>query len=945
MRRPFAGALLVALLLGTGAFGGAAGAEDEPPSLARALYLEKTARDPAAALAVFRALHDAEGLDPATRAEGRLGAARCYLALGRGEEAVSAWRRLEEDAAAPTTAKEEARARREEHLRARSAAAESEAETSAREAMRRAEEARVEREGRIAAARRLVDAASGHVRAKRYEQAREALLQALQIQPNDERAAALLEEVGGYADRGELLRQAIRFVSTNRVTDWRRLVAEVDSLRRDGLRLLREEKPHLAARPFREAVARIDEGDFWTEMSDTRREIMVLLRKALDDAKAKGLRPETDVQVPADRPEAPPGPKAWRGEFFALLGRIFTSGADPGASVRFFDAAVAPDPAPESRGGGFSASGIAATPAPGSLRRARWIERFVRDDVAPGAWSGADRLLERYDDLLVVQHTAGVLRDVDALVGSFPQGPPPPTTAEIRVYAAEPGGVAEIMRLFEPKVGPSDPPGVVVVRGRRIDEQSEWLARSGKLLLLAQASVRLTGRHATLVRLREPTDKSPWFAAGGVPPLRIADRDATYGLDLDLYAEDVPGRAGHAAISAVATVRRPDRARPVMTSAGLVRIPVFLAQAVEADRLVPHAGSLLLTGLVNPFRATGAGGDAAGGTHPDLVVLVSAFPAAAGGAPDIAPPSPPPPAVPSTAGGETREYALGPLGTSIEDEPPPEDWPLTPYGDAARPGAARAQRDAFLGGLLADRAGLSAASGVVLVREGRATAVLPPAGHVRLAREIETLSRDEGRLFAIEVRAVEVAADRATAWLAEAGARADDPAQRVWRLAPEGAARLEERLRSVTDPGGLYALEARLAAGHTQLVTTRSIRSRSLVTEFRVVDRGDGELQTLPVNGTAEEGIVVGVRPLASVGGLAVLYVNAVLGRIERVDAWTPPDAPGDAPEVSLPRHQVERAAGAGAIAERDTMLLAVPAPGSAGERVVLVRARHAPPR
>jgi hypothetical protein len=95
------------------------------------------------------------------------------------------------------------------------------------------------------------------------------------------------------------------------------------------------------------------------------------------------------------------------------------------------------------------------------------------------------------------------------------------------------------------------------------------------------------------------------------------------------------------------------------------------------------------------------------------------------------------------------------------------------------------------------------------------------------------------------------------------------------------------------------------------------------------------------VNGTTEEGILVGVRPLASVGGLAVLYVNAVLARIERIDPWTPPDAPGEAPVVSLPRHRVERAGGAGAIGDRDTMLLVIPAPGASGERVVLVRARH----
>jgi hypothetical protein len=217
--------------------------------------------------------------------------------------------------------------------------------------------------------------------------------------------------------------------------------------------------------------------------------------------------------------------------------------------------------------------------------------------------------------------------------------------------------------------------------------------------------------------------------------------------------------------------------------------------------------------------------------------------------------------------------------------------------------------------------------------------------HERVAREIEHLATDEARLFAIEVRATEVPADRATAWLTEAGLSTADPLQRFWPLLGDVAAtRLEERLKDVPDAGSLFATTAKLAARHTQLVTTRLIRARSLVEEFRIVRREGGAPRTIPVNGTAEEGLVVSVRPVASVGGLASLDVSAILARIEKVETWTPADAPGDAPTVSLPRHRLERAAGQGTFGQRDTIVLAVPVPGSEGARVVLIRVRHLKP-
>src|SRR5438552_117477 len=98
---------LAAALSGTRARAG----EDEPASLPRALFLEKTAHDAKGALAVYAAVEADTKTSVSDRAEARLGEARCLLALERPAEAVATWKALLADPAAPAAAKDEARAR------------------------------------------------------------------------------------------------------------------------------------------------------------------------------------------------------------------------------------------------------------------------------------------------------------------------------------------------------------------------------------------------------------------------------------------------------------------------------------------------------------------------------------------------------------------------------------------------------------------------------------------------------------------------------------------------------------------------------------------------------------------------------------------------------------------------------------------------------------------
>lgn len=920
-------------------------ADDDPPPLARALFLEKTSREPEKALPLFEAVVADSRSSPADRTAARFGVARCHEAAGRLDAAIAALAAIEAAEGTPPADREDARVRREALARARTSAADRDAQARARDEIHRAEVARQEREGRLAVAQKLYETAVAHVKEKRYEDARQCLLEALERNPGDARAAALLDEVGGRVDRGDLLKQAVRFVASNRVADLARLTSDVDALRKRGQRALKEGRASEAVDVLRTAVARIDESDFYGELESTRRELVAWFGKALAEAKAKGDKID-GAAIPAERRTdgAAGGVKPWRAEFFALLGRIFASREDGGAPVRFYDAAIPADPAPEAAGTHFSGSGIASSLVQGTLRRSRWIERYLRHEVSPGTWSGPDRLLDRYEDLVVVQHGPAVLKAVDALTASFPASPAPPLAVEIRLYAATPEGLLDATKALEAVATPSEEGLSAIVRMHSLEEQETLLEALPSVRLLARASLRLTGRRTATVRLREPTSSSPPYAEKTTPPVSIPDRFATYGLDLELYGESlVGGTARDAALSIVARVHRPDRPRLAPLQGGWVRWPVFVEQSLEADRRVPAGASVVLYGLSNPFRATGYAGDPAGGSHPDLLVLVSARPSDAVATPDVAPPplpipgEPPPTRAPSEL--STRDYDLGSVGRDVADEPPPEDWPLSTFA-AGKGAVGHGSRDAFLAGWIADQVRLPADEGPLLVRDGKVTATASAGSHGRIGAAVEALRGPADRLIRLDVDTIELAADRAKRLLADTGVRAETPDQRVFRVDAKASALFAEKLGTARDPTSLYECYERLAARHTQLVTARSIRSRAIIEEIRSERRDDGATVLAPVHGTVEEGVVVSVRPVVLGASVVSVYATAILAGVEKIDEWRPEGLPPASPMVALPRHRVERAAAVGALAENESLLLIVPVPGAEGARVVIVRVR-----
>jgi tetratricopeptide (TPR) repeat protein len=939
-------ALLLGLVVLAAASRGAA--EEEAPSIARALYLERTARDFEGALAEYVALGKA-ATDPASRAEARLGEARALVALTREADALAVWRAVADDAEAPLAARDEARRALADHQPAVPDAAAAAAE--AREAEARLETAaKAEHARRVRAAERLVETARTHLAQRRYEGARDDLIRALELNPDDAGAATLLEEVGAYLeDRGDVLRQALRFVANSRLADFRHLSGDLAALADRGRRALRDGRPADAARVFRDALDRVDGSDFRADLAERRLEFAMLLRRAVDDARARGIELEEGLAVPPEgRAPATAGPSAWRSEFYALLGRVFSAHGDETAPLRFYEVAPAPSLDPRPPAVRFTSTGIAASQGPGTLRRARFVERHVRAEVAPGTWASSGRLLDRSDDTLIVQHLPDVHRRIAEVLAAFAPGPPAAVSVDVAVLGAKPGGLAEAAQILHARAGPHDRGTAHVVEGSLLEEQVRELTGSIRIALLGRATVLLGDgrRKSTSVRFSEPTANVPLYRDREGPRLVVRDGDETYGLEVEVYAEDLPGLPGRAALSAVATVRRPDRARALPQTGGIARVPVLLSQQVEADRVVPHAGSLALLGLSNPFLGTGAAGDLAGGSHPDLVVLVAVRPASTGGGPAETPDvpretsAPPPRIVPGER--VTREHDLGAIGSEIADEPPPEDWPATPASRAGPGEAATGAREAFLGGTLRERAEIPAGEAIV-VREGRVTATLAPWLHGKLQAEVERLRAEEETVFEVSVVAAETRSDRVQALLAGEGVREvpvpGAASARVYALSSSAAAALDERLPRVVEASSPFAARTRLAARHTQLVTARAVSVRDIVEDFRVVRRPDGTLRALPVNGTAEDGLVATLRPLAHADGSATLHVGATLARVERVEPWRPSGGPGTAPLLDAPRHQVERAAAHLRLAPGESILLAIPSPGTGGARTVLLRA------
>ncbi|MFM8979625.1 MAG: hypothetical protein ACKOSS_04085 [Planctomycetia bacterium] len=951
-------ALLLLPLLALAHAAPTARADDTPEQqLFEARHLLRVRHEPDAALEIFDGLLAREDLAPRARAEALWGAAECHAARGRWDRALSAWNTLQQDASLPA----ELRARAEQALQehASKVAPGTAPGVESREAQEQAERA-AQRRQQVAQA---LDRARAALARRQFDDARREVALALAQDPESSEALLVLGLVESeQPDRGAMLRTLLQFYETVRSESFQRLRARLRQAEEAAQRRRNAGDLPGADLVLREAIALVDRSEFSAQLEAERWNLLFWLRQVAAEARAQQL----ELAPEPVRPSGPPADAGLRGRFFALLGETFGERAEGGGDpLRFHE--FAPQPAagaPTQRSLGpnaFASARIAVEQGPTDLTRARFAERYVRSTLAtdwapaseartrpaaaartPGRGglgrSAPPRILERLEDVLLVQHGEAVQREVEALRQSFaPQ--PPPLQVAVAIYAAAAGGtvrLATALRLPSPPARTDALDGVVA--GRLLEECRADLEGLPGLALLGTAQLRLDGEVGARLEVTERTEAHPLHASTGEPRLSIAGLDmARYGLWLDLYAEDLPGARGPVRSAAVSVLARARQALPsvVVRKDGPTgpwqRLPKFTQAQVEADQRLAHADTLVLFGLPNPFVDSAA-------SAPDLVLLVGVRPAGREGRP-----APVPDVPPWQAGGrdELQEHPLGPLGNEVQDDLVLDGWPSEQAAGSPPPEAlAREARDMALATLLATRARLLAGSEAnpVRVREGRAAARLPASDHLRLAAAAAWLEAQAGTLLEVETRAYDVPRAAAEAVLAREGLTAL-PGGEAWLMLPAMLAAADAELAAAADAASLFTLRSTQVARATQQVVARQLASRGITRQVRVLRGREGEAQrVLAVPGLAEEGLVVQVRPAPDEEGRRVTVVRVRAARLRAVESVPVGGLEPQGVSVDVPRwHPLRERASAAPLADGEPLWLRLEHPSDA-TRVLLVR-------
>ena len=223
------------------------------------------------------------------------------------------WQQIAEDVTLPVDAREKAGEALNELRVARTGG---DPEVAAAEEQRRRERERQARaEELVDQARRARD--EGH-----YELAFQTCQDALEWDPKNDEAAALLTEIReAMPDRAQLLRTLMKFANTTRVQAFLRLKSQFEKLERSGRNQFKAEDYARADETFREAVALIDGSEFFVDLKDERTHAVQWLRQTIEKAAEKGIRLAAVPPLPDPAAVAP----SFRRRFYDLLSEVFTA--------------------------------------------------------------------------------------------------------------------------------------------------------------------------------------------------------------------------------------------------------------------------------------------------------------------------------------------------------------------------------------------------------------------------------------------------------------------------------------------------------------------------------------------------------------------------------------------------------------------------------------------
>ncbi len=795
-------------------------------------------------------------------------------------------------------------------------------------------------------------------------------LEARALDPASTRIEALLREISASRpDRGELLESLMRFVETRSLSERSALEGTLDDLERAGRSAFTKTDWKRADHLFRDAVHRIDASGFleigvareFESLLGRRQRFVTWLQRVHE--KAKGSEQEFAV-IP---PMPPPSERTagLQGQLYGVLARLFREPERPDEALRFH-------PFASRRTGrgkrpptlSSQVAGVRVSQRPSQLTRATWAHAWIEREMG-SVWldpRATDfdalrerarrrgrplRLLARFGDMVAVQHKPAMHRRIAALSSAF-EANTPRMVVDVHLLAATGPGVVRVEEALELRAQRGSSGFAFLHEGRLVGMAAELVSELEGVRALGHATIDLNDQSATHTTWLQSTGDHPMFAKVPLPKLTLAGDNATYGLHLDLYAEDLPfAQSGlpRSAVSVLAHTRMPTHSsvlpRLEEGEGRFRRVPRMGIHKVDAHVELAHFGTLVLLGLPNPFVP------AAFENH-ELIVLMGVR-----RADEPIPDAPPEDAgrvVPSE--GVQQEHALGRLALDIEDTVLARLWPESGPPDEGDRWQRREARSRYLARLLARMANLETPNPgdvPVSIEDGKAVATLHAAEHTRLSRAAARVRACESDLYRIEIESAVLPRTTTEAWSTLRGAmRARGGGLRL--LAPV-AKQVREAIQAARKGPGLFDASEQLFAHPTQLVAMRRLVERTLVRDVQVREvRGKQVL--LPELGRVAQGLIVEVRPNLedTEQALRTVDVRARAARWRDIVRSPHPSDPEGAIEVSVPAWAQGNAGPASedtasdVLSDDGALVLLMPVPDADHQRIaVWVQVRKVP--
>ena len=935
--------------------------------LHRAGHLENIEGNTEDALRLYEQVLEFENLPPEKRGRALRAAARLHLAAGRTSKAETYWKEIDKDKTLSPGVRDWAKRQIEAHRKVDPTTL-----SPADEHRRRQELLEAERKRRIKTA---LNAARAALEAERFEEARRKVFYVLEIDRKNADANAILAQIEARSpDRDDMWRQFLALVESQDLVEYDRIRDEVKRRSRAARVLFDKEDWKEADRQYREAIRVIDESGFlgFGGSVDTHSldELRAGLVEWMRQTHIRGRKAGYSFEPEPPLPDLAERQGSLRARTLALFADVMRPPRDGAERIHFFE--FNPDLKRGTKAkrslSRTLADGIDADDTDGSLSRARWAERWIRKHIGTGWTDGQrrkggskaskrGRLLVRLGNHIAAECGEREQRRIAKLEGDF-VSVPPAMRVDVQLFAVNSAGAVGASEILRLATGPRERGLDHVVHNALISTCVRDINTVGAqqpekpVKHLGGAQLSIDGLTSRLLSFTQLTAKHPDYESFPSAPKEITVNaaDARYGLWLDLYVEDMEGRrAGPnktptSAMSLVARVKHPDRSVPshivpkkASAEMPFTRLPVFVERTIEADRAVPHFGTFVLQGLPNPFPASR---DA----YPELLVLIGTT------REDTPTPDPPRttngggPIVPSDV--LVRDYPVGSLSIEVDDAIVPEAWPeLRTVREGVAPADRRRLRDRNLADVLMQLAGIDVEGpggrDAVVVQDHRATGTLGEAGHVRLQQALQKLASHENDLYQVRVRSGVVPPATWTAWVAREGFARNRNGNYV--IAPAARGELEKEFVALCEAPLLHACSHDLLARSTQQVAALEVVPHAICKDLFVRRLSKG-VRVTPVSGTAEEGLVVEVRPmLERSGGVRFVRVRARASKLREIEKVVHPQANIPEAVYDVPRwHDGNEKAFSDVrdselLSDENALLVPLPLPGSKEDRVVIL--------